>query len=247
MIKLTLNGTNGWYTSQTGYTLSILIQTDDYTIILDAGEGIHKIADLCPEITTPTFLFLSHIHIDHISGFHTLARLSCKQGLTICVPRGLRQRITDFINYPFTIPLNDLSYPVRIIELPDEISVLPFKVTTGWLKHTQPVVGYRFSLSKEIAFCTDTGRCDMLYTLAKDADLLITECSNLPGEISDDWPHLCPEQTFEVAKTADAKQLLLVHFSADRYTTKDMRENIRNLPLAPQNLIIGQDDMVIEL
>lgn len=42
-MKVIFLGTNGWYDTKTGNTTCILIETDDYFIILDAGNGIYKI------------------------------------------------------------------------------------------------------------------------------------------------------------------------------------------------------------
>jgi len=247
MITCTLLGTNGWYSSNVGYTLSILIETPDYTIILDAGDGIHKIADIRDEITTPAWLFLSHLHLDHISGLHTLARLSCRHGLTVCVPKGTKERVKAFIDTPYTVPLSDLSYPVTIQEMQEERMKFPFSLTTGWLFHSQPVLGYRFDLGKIITFCTDTGPCDMIPSLAQDADLFILECSNLPGMEKSGGFHLTPQEAAEYARAAQAKKQVLVHFSANLYTTKEMRENIVHHSIQDPTIIVGQDDMVITL
>jgi len=246
MITVTLLGTNGWYSSETGYTLSILIETVDYTIILDAGEGLHKIADIRNEISTPTWLFLSHLHIDHISGLHTLARLPCRQGLTICVPQGTKELVATFIEKPYTIPLAELPYSITIQEIvPQEQMPFPFPVTAGWLFHSQPVLGYRFDLGKIITFATDTGPCNMITSLAQDADLCIIECSNLPEK--EGTFHLTPKEASEHTSIARAKQVVLVHFSANFYRTKKMREELVRSSIQDSNIIIGQDDMIITL
>ena len=246
MITCTLLGTNGWYSSETGYTLSILIETADYTIILDAGDGLHKIADIRSEIGAPAWLFLSHLHIDHISGLHTLARLQCRLGLTICVPQGTKEIIEAFIDRPYTIPLTELPYSITIQEIdPLKLIPFPFPVTAGWLFHSQPVLGYRFDLGKIIAFTTDTGPCDMIELLAQDADLCIIECSNLPEKESSF--HLTPKEAGTYTRIAQAKQVVLVHFSANLYTTKEMREKLVKSSILDPNIIVGQDDMIITL
>ena len=71
---------------------------------------------------------------------------------------------------------------------------------------------------KVIAFCTDTGVCDNAVTLARNADLLITECGLKPGDSSPDWPHLNPQDAIGIAKRAKAKRLALMHFGAEVYT-----------------------------
>jgi ribonuclease BN (tRNA processing enzyme) len=246
-ISITLLGTNGWYSSVTGNTLSIFVQTSDTTIILDAGDGIHKVADLCPEVTTPAYLLISHLHLDHISGLHTLARLRFRQGLTIMGPPGVREILTSFIGYPFTVPLAELPYPVTITELPEGKISGPLSLTTAQLVHTQLVYGYRIDVGKIISFCTDTGPCENYLHLARNADILISECSYLPAQESPEWPHLNPETAIACAIEAGAKKLVLVHFAADLYTTLSMRQEIRDKAPSFPDLIIGEDDMVIQI
>lgn len=244
-ITITLLGTNGWYSTKTGNTLSILIQTPDMTIILDAGDGIHKVADICPIVTTPAYLLLSHFHLDHISGFHALARLRFSQGLHIFGPPKTREVLSSFIGYPFTVPAHELPYPITITDLDEGESLIPFPVTTALLDHTQPVYGYRIGLDKTIAFCTDTGPCANYLRIAQDADLLISECSYLPGENNPEWPHMNPEMVMKVATDAGVKKVILVHFAADLYTSLEMRRNILQSVPALSDHIIGEDGMRI--
>ncbi|MDD1728517.1 MAG: ribonuclease Z [Methanospirillum sp.] len=246
-IRITLLGTNGWYSTETGNTLSIFIQTPDLAIILDAGDGIHKIADICPEVQIPACLFLSHFHLDHICGMHALARLRFTHGLTIYGPPGTKELLTRFIGYPFTVPVAELSYQVTIVDLPEGRSELVIPVTTAPLIHTQLVYGYRLELGKIITFCTDTGPCDNFLKLANHADLLISECSYLPGHDTPAWPHMNPEMAITSAETAGAKKLALVHFAADLYTTIEKRRDIKKTVEKADDLIIGEDGMVIEL
>lgn len=239
-------GTNGWYSSKTGNTLSILIRSENYTLIFDAGDGIHKIADILSDIKTPVHLFLSHLHLDHISGLHTLAHLSFPKGLTIYGPPGTAEILGKFITYPFTVPISELKYQVQIFDLPEGRSELPYQVTASYLVHTQPVYGYRIELERTITFCTDTGPCDNFLRLAHETDLLISECSYLPGQITPEWPHMNPEMVIELASRAKVKKLLLVHFAADLYTTLQLRREIQK-PDTGFEIIIGEDDMVIEV
>ena len=56
-----------------------------------------------------------------------------------------------------------------------------------------------------------------------------------------------PEMAIASARSARVKRLALVHFAADLYTNITMRREIRErAPLFP-GLIIGEDDMVIEV
>ena len=72
-MNVTFLGTNGWYDTLTGNTCSVLVQSDDWNIIFDAGNGIAK-ADRYIDQGKPTILFLSHCHLDHLAGLHTLTK-----------------------------------------------------------------------------------------------------------------------------------------------------------------------------
>ncbi len=74
-MKITFLGTNGWYDTSTGNTICILVETDKYNIVLDAGNGLYKI-DRYISSEKPVYLFLSHFHLDHIIGLHILGKFN---------------------------------------------------------------------------------------------------------------------------------------------------------------------------
>jgi ribonuclease BN (tRNA processing enzyme) len=241
-------GTNGWFDTATGNTVSVLVSADEYDIIFDAGNGIAK-ADRYISQEKPVFLFLSHFHIDHIAGLHTLVKFRLKKGLKIfCLPGGAALLHT-FVGEPFTVPLEKLPYPAHAIELEEGIHKLPFVVECRPLVHPAPCYGYRIEIEeKVITYCTDTGVCDNAVHLARGADLLITECALRPGEESEGWPHLNPEDAIGIAKKAGAKRLALMHFGAEVYKTLDERKAVQEQfeSLCP-GLIAATDELTIEV
>ncbi len=223
-MKVIFLGTNGWYDTKTGNTICTLIQTERFDILLDAGNGIHRAAALV-EGAKPVFLFLSHFHIDHIEGLHILAKFRFREGLTLCTPTGGREILGTFINAPFTIPLAALPYPARILEMPEEIATLPFLVEALPLRHSSLTLGYRFAIDgRIISYCPDTGYCENAVSLARDSDLLITECAYKTGQSCEAWPHLNPETAARIAREAGAKRLALTHFDAGVYTSLPERK-----------------------
>jgi ribonuclease BN (tRNA processing enzyme) len=247
-MQVTFLGTNGWFDTPTGNTVSVLVQTSEYDIIFDAGNGIAK-ADRYISQEKPVFLFLSHFHIDHIAGLHTLVKFRLKQGLKVfCMPGGA-VLLHTFVGEPFTIPLEKLPYPAHVIELGEGRHKIPFIVECRPLVHPAPCFGYRVEIEgKIIAFCTDTGVCDNAVALARDADLLITECGLKPGDSSPDWPHLNPQDAIGIAQRAKAKRLALIHFGAEVYKTLEDRQAVQGLfgPLSP-GLIVATDDLTVDV
>ena len=247
-MKVTFLGTNGWFDNENGNTLSVLVQARDYDIIFDAGNGIAK-ADRYISQEKQVYLFLSHFHIDHIVGLHTLVKYHLKEGLKIFTMPGGAALLRTFVGEPFTVPLAKLPYPAQVIELEEGNHSLPFTVECRPLVHPAPCYGYRVEIDgKVIAFCTDTGVCDNVVTLGRGADLLITECALRPGEESPGWPHLNPQDAIGMAKKANAKRLALVHFGAEVYTSLDERKAVQDTfeTLCP-GLIAATDGLSVEV
>ncbi|MCE5282848.1 MAG: ribonuclease Z [Deltaproteobacteria bacterium] len=216
-MKVIFLGTNGWYDTEAGNTVCTLIRTEAYDIVLDAGNGIHRLEGLL-DGTKPAYLLLSNFHVDHSEGFHILMKLPFSRGLLICGPEGSRQVLGTFINTPFTAPLSALPYPARIIEMPAEAAALPFPVESFPLRHTSLTLGYRIRIDgRTVAYCPDTGYCENAVALSRSADLLITECAYRPGQSSEAWPHLNPETAARIATEAGAKRLVLTHYDAGLY------------------------------
>lgn len=223
-MKIIFAGTNGWFETRTGNTLCILIKTSRYDIILDAGSGLFRLNRYI-DGTKPVYLLLSHFHMDHISGLHGLSRLSCDNGLFITGQTGTENVINLIVNRPYTIPLNGLLYSTEVLELPRDHGRVPFELEYLPMLHSDPCYGYRVTADgRSIAFCTDTGYCPEAVKLARNCDLLITECSFRPGEQDSSWPHLNPETSARIAVESGASRLVLVHFDAARYTVDEERK-----------------------
>jgi ribonuclease BN (tRNA processing enzyme) len=247
-MKVTFLGTNGWYDTRTGNTCSVLIQSKEYDIILDAGNGLAK-ADQYITQDKPAYLFISHFHIDHIAGLHMLVKFRFSKGLVICGQVGTTGILNSFVAEPFTVPFAQLPFPVRFLELDEGEQAIPFPVESLPLVHPVPCYGYRLTLDgKIITYCTDTGYCDNAIRLGRNSDLLITECGLKSGQESPGWPHLNPETALQIAKEAHAKRLALTHFGAEVYKSfEDRAEVQRQFQKECPGLIVATDDLTIEI
>ena len=247
-MKITFLGTNGWYDTHTGNTLCVLIAAKKHNIVLDAGNGFAKL-DRVLSNSNPIFLFLSHFHLDHLIGLHTLFKFSFKQKLTVAGPKGTEKVLRALLRQPFTLPLDQLSYKTEILEMPASEGLFPFGVRGMDLVHPPLSMGYQFRLEgKVIAYCPDTGYCENAVALAKGADLLISECSFLPGEHSTEWPHLNPQFAARIAKEGGAARLALVHFDAAKYSTIGLRKKAeREAQRIFPNTFACEDDQVVDL
>ncbi|MFX1601307.1 MAG: MBL fold metallo-hydrolase [Promethearchaeota archaeon] len=218
-MKIKFLGTNGWYSTDLGNTTSTLISSNEFYIVLDAGDGIYKI-DQYIDGEKPIIILLSHFHLDHIIGLHVFAKFHFNQEINIYGHTGTKNRIDLIINHPYSSPFNDLPLKIKTHDLDEGRHNIGFPITCKLLVHADPCLGYRLELeNKIITYCTDTGLCDNLFELAKDADILIIECSYKPGQEDWGWPHLKPEEAAEVAVKSGVKKMFLTHFDASSYKT----------------------------
>lgn len=228
-MKISFLGTNGWYSTDLGNTVCTLIETKTHYIILDAGDGFHKIDQYIND-DKPIILLLSHLHLDHIIGLHSLAKLRFKKEINLYGYKGTKKGIGRIIKHPYSSPIAGLPLNFQINELKEGYHDIGFPISCKLLVHADPCLGYRMKIeNKTITYCTDTGVCDNMYELAKDADLLITECSYKPGQEKWGWPHLKPEEAADVAVKSNVKKLILTHFDANTYLTVQERKEAEEI------------------
>jgi ribonuclease BN (tRNA processing enzyme) len=228
-MKIVFLGTNGWYSTSLANTSCILIDTEEYYVVLDAGDGIYKIEEYIGT-EKPIFIFLSHLHLDHIMGFHVFGKFKFNQNVEIHGYEGTRNGL-EIVSRPYTTPLSELPLKIEIHDLKEGKHSKPFPFTCKLLVHSGYSLGYRFELeNKVVTYCTDTGICKNLNELSESADLLITECSfkakPTKGKLN---THLKPQDAANIALKANAKKLALTHFGANFYRNIGERKYAQNV------------------
>lgn len=254
-MKIHFLGTNGWYTTPTGDTPCILIDSKDRYVIFDAGNGIYKIDKYIKE-NKPISLFISHFHIDHVSGLHILNKFNFQQGIDIYFAKGRKKDFDLLVNPPYTIGINKnktnvyaLRTKIRLHELEEGDNNIGFPVRMKKLYHAFEDHGFRIMLEgKSIVYSGDTKRGPNGSLIAKNVDLLIHECSNIVSSNKDLWGHTDPVQTAQFAKDAGVKKLVLTHFGAHLYENLEMRrEAEKKAKEIFPNTIAATDDLILEI
>lgn len=241
-MKIYFLGTNGWYTTSTGNTPCILIDSREEYVIFDAGNGFYKIDQYIKE-DKPISLFISHFHLDHVSGLHMLSKFNFTQPINIYMAKGRKKDFETLFNAPYTS--NDVN--IRVHELEEGQNNVGFPVEVIKMKHAHEDHGFRVTLEEKIiAYSGDTGICDNSKILAQNADILIHECSH--PQVTDNWGHVDPVLAATLAKEANVKKLILTHFDASRYTDLEKRKWAEDeaSKIFP-NTIAADDSLVIEL
>ncbi|HPN54935.1 MAG TPA: ribonuclease Z [Candidatus Moranbacteria bacterium] len=247
-MKVIFLGTNSWNSANGNNTICTLLETEKFYVVFDAGDGIHKI-DKYIKTNKPIIIFISHLHFDHIIGFHVFPKFKFKNDVIIICPKGTRKILKNIIGKPFTAPLEDRSFKVTIKEADEGVYVSPIDFECRKIFHADLCFGYRLSVEKKIiAYLCDTGECKNFGVLAKDADVVITESSLRLGFSNEKWGHLNPEEAAYLAMKSGAKKLVLTHFIPEYYNN-DAKKNRAEIVARRvfKNTICAKDNLVVKI
>jgi ribonuclease BN (tRNA processing enzyme) len=200
-----------------------LIQHGDFSLVVDLGSGsLHKLAQLGLNPRTISAVCITHAHFDHLTDLLPLLFALNVPGYErvsdeplLLVMSAETRRLLDGVRAVFTDWLQPPPNKVReiVLEPGDTLTLGPFEVETAFPQHTGSSIGYRFTLQAGrrpvLAIPGDSGPCDALSFLCRDADMAIMECS-----MPDSWPlpaHMTPSSLLELSHTAQIKHLLVTH------------------------------------
>jgi ribonuclease BN (tRNA processing enzyme) len=235
----------------------------DLQVLCDLGSGtVRRLAALGLPWHALDLVAVTHRHQDHVADLLPLLfALRHTPGLD-------RVRPLTLLGYGgFTRDLETLSavyggwvldpgFPLEIREASDT----PIEIERGepWIEieahavvHSPEAVGYRLTLSDAegrevvVAYTGDTEESGAAIGLAKDADLLIAECS-----VADEdrvAGHLTPRGVGRVARAADARRIVVTHLypSALALGAREIERRIREH--CPVPVEIGADGLALDL
>lgn len=218
-LKITFLGTGTILTQPGRFCSSLLIQTGKENILVDAGPGtLFRLRDAGLRPHELTYIFFTHFHPDHVSD---LVPILFAIRNTRDLPEATMVRIwgpRGFINFLHGLEIaygkwmHSTNETFKYYELKRRLLDFPgFRLIWGKVIHKNESVGYRFEVNgKVISISGDSGYCQELIRLSRDADLAILECS-YPDEMAVEG-HLSPSLSAKIAQDANARQLILTHF-----------------------------------
>ena len=182
---------------------------------------------------------ISHTHGDHVVGLLFLAEALLykdKGILKIYGPKGLKSLVYSI--YQRLFPRADLS---KVLNFVPDLSDLPFVCTKARGDHSPPDTIYRIELDDTtIVYTGDTAQVD-LSRIAKNADYLIHEAAETNVMVARRLKHSTPTQAAKAAKSAGARNLVIVH--SPRLTSRQKREVTRIFP----RTIFSSDGQIIDV
>ncbi|MCK4919432.1 MAG: hypothetical protein KAS71_00210 [Bacteroidales bacterium] len=248
MTKIKLHGTNGWFETENGKTSCVGVYTDNCVIILDIGTGFR---DVDPNDTKDRqmYLFISHLHLDHIYGLHLLS-LHSPSCLKIYIPEDLMEHFVAISKEPFVKSIENMEYPVEIVGIkPNWYYETFFSFQALSLVHNTTAFCYRLDISnKSISYSVDTKLCENVYKISENADVFICDAALKSNDNADGKFHMKINEAFKVASKSNVKLLILTHFGALRYKSIKERElEAQSAESEFNNYIVGIDGKEITL
>lgn len=218
-MELTILGSGTCAATAKRSMASYHLLADGHEILLDIGAGcIRRLLEAGKDYKKNEAIFITHLHIDHIADLVPFLwatrydpEFERELPLQIFGPPGLQiwyEKLVSahgdwLLNLPFSLEIQevcDTKWQWQTISL-----------ETLQMHHSVPANGYRIMAGEKILTYTgDTGYCENVIRLGKDADLLLIECSFPDSEEPMDT-HLTPSLVGKIARTCGARKVVPTH------------------------------------
>lgn len=219
-MRLTVIGCSGSYPGPRSAASCYLLEAEHarrtWRVLLDLGSGaLGPLHDHVDPLAIDAVL-LTHLHPDHcfdLSGYYVMRRYhpdGPQRRIPVYGPEETAKRMAQAYGVPLD-PGMSAEFEFRVYD-GRQIDLGPFHVVTTRVAH--PVTAYALRITDgngSLVYSGDTGACDSLTTLSKDADVLLAEASFLEGGDNPPNLHMTGREAAETATAAHARRLVLTH------------------------------------
>ena len=186
-------------------------------MLLDAGNGSTGALQRTVGLLDLDAVMISHMHGDHFLDLvtYTYARRYHPDGNPGCLPVHGPSDVADHVAAAFGRPVKELLdevFEFHPASGPGTIDLGPFTIERDRVNH--PVETYAMRVTaggKTLVYSADSGVCEELVKIARDADLFLCEASYLDGDDNPPDIHLTGKEAGEHATRAGARKLVLTH------------------------------------
>ena len=214
-MQVTIVGWAGSFPGPDSPASCYLIEAGDFRLVLDLGNGALGALQRYTALSDVDAICLSHLHADHCidmigySVFQNYHPDGTQPRIPVYGPSGAEDRLALALGPQSKGMAEAFEFAALA---PGTIEIGPLRVTTAWMQHPVETFGFRIEHAGQVvAYSADTGPCDELVTLARDADVLLAEASFTNGTELPPGLHLTARQAAEHAARAGAAELVLTH------------------------------------
>ena len=204
---------------------SYLVEVNGLQILFDSGPGtIRQLLKQKKKLQNINHIFYTHFHNDHINDLPAIIwsnnyGLTRTHQLNLYGPKRFKAYVKTLLREILQPPTLNFKIKVKGVSKPTTLKGV--RITAQHVKHTFNSVAYAIQhKGKKLVYSGDTDYCPEIVKIAKNADILILECS-LPNNQKVKG-HLTPKYCGKIATAAKVKHLVLTHFypECDRVDAK---------------------------
>jgi ribonuclease BN (tRNA processing enzyme) len=211
-------------------TAGFLVEWESTAILLDVGQGVIRNLQRVLDPHDLSGVVIGHMHADHYLDIVGLRYLypwgePSPVPLPVHLPPGGRARL-DALSLAVSERdgFFDAAFVAKEYDPDAEISIGDLRLRFVQGRHYVPAWGVVIDApdGARLAYTGDTGPSASVEAGVRDADLLLVE-SALWSATHDDEErgHLTPEEAIELARRAEARSAILVHYGPGRKETID--------------------------
>jgi ribonuclease BN (tRNA processing enzyme) len=193
-----------------------LLQAGGANVLVDIGGGVLPALQRYIKLADLHAVWVSHLHADHFADLPLLyyafaySRIN-KRKIPVMAPPGWADRVEAFVK-------SSVSHEMRscftVVEIKDRgiAEIGDLRLQSRAVEHGVPAFGLvaRYG-EKRIAYSGDTGPCENLVTLARNANVLVATVG--ADEIEIPSVQLAPEDAGITASLGKVSRLLLTHLA----------------------------------
>jgi len=215
VVHVVFLGVGGWISEPfLGYT-SLIIESGDKRILIEAGEGTYRSLRQCGyDITDIDLIAITHKHGDHILGIPTLVLMALHKGRKNIEIISIYDVIESLKMLFNSVGMGYLVDYVKFTEIRPGDSVHRYQFVLNSIEalHTVQAISIKVNVdNKCIAFSGDTIYNPLLIDFVKNCDVLIHEVSSY-SDVVHNYGHSSYRDAIHLASKAGIKILVPIHF-----------------------------------
>jgi ribonuclease BN (tRNA processing enzyme) len=232
-LQITVLGKSPSWQDAGGACSGYLVQHDDYSLLLDCGNGVFSKLRRFVDYVEVSAVLISHLHADHFLDLvpfaYALTYAPRQQPVPVAgwpgtshparpelhAPAGAGEVFRHIVSCWGNDDLVDGAFDLREYTGPEEFTIGPFSVRLCEVPHYTTTYAIELSTAdgSRLTYSADCSPNEELVEFAQDTDMLLIEATLPRPERTGDRGHLTPHEAGEHGRRAGAARLVITHFS----------------------------------